>query len=145
MIRTSRLCDGLSDTSAEHVCGRPLGLKFNQATCDLYIADAYFGLLVVGRKGGLARQLATSAEGIPFLFANALDIDQKTGTVYFTDTSTRFRRWYSISFMFSKNKNIKILIISSLISFKDHCNIAWTNKECGKSLQGVWNSDGKRG
>ncbi|KAJ9691648.1 hypothetical protein PVL29_013750 [Vitis rotundifolia] len=92
-LRTSRLCDGSSDTSAEHVCGRPLGLKFNQATCDLYIADAYFGLLVVGRKGGLARQLATSAEGVPFLFANALDIDQKTGAVYFTDTSTRFRRW----------------------------------------------------
>ena len=36
-------------------CGRPLGLKFNEATCDLYIADAYFGLLVVGHNGGVAK------------------------------------------------------------------------------------------
>ena len=97
MSRTSRLCDGVSEPKYEHICGRPLGLKFNKESCDLYIADAYFGLLVVGRKGGLARQLASSAEGIPFLFTNALDIDQKTGTVYFTDTSTRYQRWYWIS------------------------------------------------
>lgn len=98
--RTSELCDGLSDAKFEHVCGRPLGLKFNERTCDLYIADAYFGLLVVGHKGGLARQLVSSAEGIPFLFANALDIDQKTGSVYFTDTSTRYRRWYTDIYLF---------------------------------------------
>jgi hypothetical protein len=28
----------------EHVCGRPLGLRFDKRTGDLYIADAYFGL-----------------------------------------------------------------------------------------------------
>ncbi|RVW51353.1 Protein strictosidine synthase-like 10 [Vitis vinifera] len=87
-------CDGLSDTSAEHVCGRPLGLKFNQATCDLYIADAYFGLLVVGRKGGLARQLATSAEGIHFYlrmpeFGIAMESGDNTGRLMRYDPKTK--------------------------------------------------------
>ncbi|KAK6252056.1 hypothetical protein QUC31_013776 [Theobroma cacao] len=71
---------------------RPLGLKFNYATCDLYIADACFGLLVVGPNGGVAQQLATSAEGVPFRFTNGLDIDSTTGVVYFTDSSIFFQR-----------------------------------------------------
>ena len=50
----------------EQLCGRLLGLKFNEATCELYIADAYFGLMVVGRNGGVAKQLAISTEGVSF-------------------------------------------------------------------------------
>lgn len=86
------MCDGLTDESMESICGRPLGLKFNSVTCDLYIADAYFGLLKVGPAGGVAKQLATSAEGVPFRFTNALDIHPKTGEVYFTDSSILFQR-----------------------------------------------------
>ncbi|KAG7565989.1 Strictosidine synthase conserved region [Arabidopsis suecica] len=56
----------------EHVCGRPLGLRFDKKTGDLYIADAYFGLLVVGPAGGLAKPLED--------------------VIYFTDTSARFQR-----------------------------------------------------
>ncbi|KAF5189326.1 Strictosidine synthase, partial [Thalictrum thalictroides] len=85
-----RDCDG--STFREPICGRPLGLQFNKRTCELYIADAYFGLMKVGRNGGVATQLASSAEGRPFRFTNALDIDQETGVVYFTDSSTRFQR-----------------------------------------------------
>nr|KYP52783.1 Strictosidine synthase [Cajanus cajan] len=87
-----KLCDGLTNKNLESTCGRPLGLKFNTITCDLYIADAYFGLLAVGPRGGVAKQLATSAEGVPFRFTNALDIDTKTGEVYFTDSSILFQR-----------------------------------------------------
>ncbi|KAF5934053.1 hypothetical protein HYC85_030224 [Camellia sinensis] len=43
--------------------------------------------LVVGPNGGLATQLATSAEGVPFRFLNAVDVDLLTETVYFTDSS----------------------------------------------------------
>ena len=50
--------------------------------------------MVVGRNGGVPKQLEISTEGVPFQFTNALDIDQNTGVVYFTDTSTIFRRWY---------------------------------------------------
>lgn len=76
----------------EHVCGRPLGLRFDKKTGDLYIADAYFGLQVVGPTGGLAGQLVTEAEGQLFRFTNDMDIDEDDGVIYFTDTSTSFQR-----------------------------------------------------
>ena len=94
MTRIPKFCDGLVNPVMEQLCGRLLGLKFNEATYELYIADAYYGLMVVGRNGGVAKQLAISTEGVPFQFTNALDIDQNTGVVYFTDTSTIFQRWY---------------------------------------------------
>jgi hypothetical protein len=95
LIRNRKLCDGSTNPDLEPKCGRPLGLKFNTATCDLYIADAYFGLLMVGSSGGVAKQLATSAQGVPFRFTNALDIDNNTGEVYFTDSSILFQRRYT--------------------------------------------------
>ncbi|XVF78780.1 hypothetical protein PTKIN_Ptkin14bG0163900 [Pterospermum kingtungense] len=91
-FRTRKFCNGSTNPNLEPICGRPLGLKFNTATCHLYIADAYFGLLEVGPNGGVAKQIATSAEGVPFRFTNGLDIDANTGMVYFTDSSTIFQR-----------------------------------------------------
>ena len=76
----------------EHVCGRPLGLKFDKKNGDLYIADAYLGLKVVGPAGGLATQVATEAEGHPLHFTNDLDIDEDEGVIYFTDSSTVYER-----------------------------------------------------
>lgn len=78
----------------EHICGRPLGLQFNQKTRELYIADAYFGLLVVGPDGGQAMPVATNAHGVPFGFTNALEIDHGSGVIYFSDSSTLFQRRY---------------------------------------------------
>ncbi|XVE74453.1 hypothetical protein DITRI_Ditri12bG0018600 [Diplodiscus trichospermus] len=92
--RDRTICDGSTNPDLEPTCGRPLGLKFDHATCNLYIADAYFGLLVVGPDGGVAQQLATAAEGVPFKLTNALDIDTNTGVVYFTDSSVIFQRRY---------------------------------------------------
>ncbi|KAG4177321.1 hypothetical protein ERO13_A11G298325v2 [Gossypium hirsutum] len=94
-FRERKLCDGTRDSNVEPICGRPLGLKFDSRTCHLYIADAYFGLLVVGPNGGTAIRLAISAaNGAPFKFTNGLDIDTSTGMVYFTDSSTLFQRRY---------------------------------------------------
>lgn len=76
-----------------------MGIKFHKKTCDLYIADAYFGLLRVGPSGGLAQQLATSAnDATPFQFLNALDVDDQSGVVYFSDSSTVFQRKYVLTF-----------------------------------------------
>lgn len=75
----------------EKKCGRPLGLRFDKESGDLYIADAYYGLLVVGPQGGLATPLSTHVEGKPILFANDLDI-HKNGSIFFTDTSKRYNR-----------------------------------------------------
>ncbi|XP_039002006.1 protein STRICTOSIDINE SYNTHASE-LIKE 10-like [Hibiscus syriacus] len=91
-FRKRSLCDGSTNSNLEPLCGRPLGLKFNTETCRLYIADAYFGLSVVGPYGGVAKRLAISAEGIPFRFTNGIDIDINTGMIYFTDSSIIFQR-----------------------------------------------------
>ncbi|KAK9166706.1 hypothetical protein Scep_001897 [Stephania cephalantha] len=59
----------------EPTCGRPLRLKFNNKTCQLYIADAYYGLMLVGPKGGKAKSLVTKAVGVPLRLTNSLDIN----------------------------------------------------------------------
>ncbi|MBA0800189.1 hypothetical protein Gohar_010638 [Gossypium harknessii] len=95
LTRERRLCDGSTNPMLEPICGRAFGLKFNDATCDLYIADVYFGLLMVGPKGGVAQVLVNSFEGILFRFTNGLDIDINTGVVYFTDNNIIFQRRYA--------------------------------------------------
>ncbi|KAK2425096.1 Calcium-dependent phosphotriesterase superfamily protein [Trifolium repens] len=75
----------------EKTCGRPLGLRFDKENGDLYIADAYYGLLKVGPNGGLATPLSTHVGGKPILFANDLDI-HNNGSIFFTDTSKRYNR-----------------------------------------------------
>uniref|UniRef100_A0A0E0LLV2 Strictosidine synthase conserved region domain-containing protein n=1 Tax=Oryza punctata TaxID=4537 RepID=A0A0E0LLV2_ORYPU len=76
----------------ESKCGRPLGLRFHNTSGNLYIADAYKGLMRVGPRGGEATVLATEADGVPLRFTNGVDVNQVTGDVYFTDSSTRFPR-----------------------------------------------------
>ncbi|XVE84501.1 hypothetical protein DITRI_Ditri17bG0018600 [Diplodiscus trichospermus] len=96
---SEKLCaKGVDSTTAkqwkhEEWCGRPLGLRFNKETGDLYIADAYYGLLAVGPAGGLAMPLATHVEGKQILFANDLDV-HKNGSIFFTDSSQKYNRLY---------------------------------------------------
>lgn len=85
-----------------------MGLRFDKKTGDLYIADAYFGLLKVGPQGGIAATLTTEAEGVPVGFTNDLAIDEE-GTVYFTDSSTNYQRRYSFTFP-ENSKNLFVFI-----------------------------------
>lgn len=89
----------MANVKYEHLCGRPLGLRFNKKTGDLYIADAYFGLLMVGPEGGLATSLVREVDGIPLGFTNDLDIDEE-GIVYFTDSSAKYQRRYGFLLVF---------------------------------------------
>ncbi|CAL5431165.1 unnamed protein product [Camellia sinensis] len=93
----------------EHVCGRPLGLRFDKKTGDLYIADAYFGLQVVGPNGGLATQLVAEVEGQPLRFTNDMDIDEHQDVIYFTDTSTSFHRRQFMSSILSGDKTGRLM------------------------------------
>ncbi|XP_062111995.1 protein STRICTOSIDINE SYNTHASE-LIKE 10-like [Humulus lupulus] len=93
----------------EHVCGRPLGLRFHKKTGDLYIADAYFGLRVVGPNGGLASPLLTHVEGHPLLFTNDMDIDEDKDLIYFTDSSTTFYRRQFMSAALSGDRTGRLL------------------------------------
>jgi sugar lactone lactonase YvrE len=108
----SALCDPkpspMSYLRNEHICGRPLGLRFDKKTGDLYIADAYLGLLKVGPEGGLATSLTTEAEGIPLYFTNDLDLDDE-GNVYFTDSSTKYRRRNFMQLVFSSEPSGRVL------------------------------------
>ncbi|KAF8721293.1 hypothetical protein HU200_023222 [Digitaria exilis] len=92
---TKNMCDAFSElppVATESSCGRPLGLRFHKNSGNLYIADAYMGLMRVGPNGGEATVLATEAGGVPLRFTNGVDIDQVTGDVYFTDSSTTYTR-----------------------------------------------------
>ncbi|KAL8211389.1 hypothetical protein R6Q57_005826 [Mikania cordata] len=108
----SKICDPkptiLGYLKNEHVCGRPLGLRFDKKTGDMYIADAYFGLLKVGPDGGLATPLVTKAEGVPLKFTNDLDIDDD-GNIYFTDSSAKFQRRNFMHLVFSAEDSGRLL------------------------------------
>ncbi|KAL6616468.1 hypothetical protein ACP70R_038738 [Stipagrostis hirtigluma subsp. patula] len=93
----------------ESMCGRPLGLQFHAKTGDLYIADAYLGLMRVGPDGGEAEVLATAADGVPFHFVNGLDVDQATGDVYFTDSSTTYPRRFNTEIMMNADATGRLL------------------------------------
>ncbi|KAK3120345.1 hypothetical protein QOZ80_9AG0686150 [Eleusine coracana subsp. coracana] len=82
----------LPTAARESLCGRPLGLRFHRDSGNLYIADAYMGLMRVGPSGGEATVLATKAAGVPLSFTNGVDVDQVTGEVYFTSSSTTYTR-----------------------------------------------------
>jgi sugar lactone lactonase YvrE len=80
-----------SNLAFEHVCGRPLGLRFNKKTGELWIADAYLGILKVGPEGGQTEAVVTHIDGVPMKLCNDLDFDDD-GILYFTDSSTKWTR-----------------------------------------------------
>ena len=82
------MCNGISDFSElQETCGRPMGLSFNYKTKELYIADAYYGLVKVSYNGGAATQLVSNVLGNPFGFLAGVHVDPNTGIVYFTEAS----------------------------------------------------------
>ncbi|XP_054820503.1 protein STRICTOSIDINE SYNTHASE-LIKE 11-like [Prosopis cineraria] len=90
--RNKTICDGISDFSEiQKTCGRPLGLAFNYQTGELYIADAYLGLLKVNSDGGSPTQVVSCVEGKSFRFLAGLDIDPQSGVVYFTEASSTYQ------------------------------------------------------
>ncbi|WCJ33366.1 Protein STRICTOSIDINE SYNTHASE-LIKE 10 [Euphorbia peplus] len=93
----------------EHVCGRPLGLRFDKKTGDLYIADAYLGLQVVGSEGGLATPVVSEVEGRTLRFTNDLDIDEDEDVIYFSDTSKVFQRRQFVAAILSADQTGRLL------------------------------------
>lgn len=83
---TRLLPDGKLDTFVE-TKGRPLGLRFDKHK-NLIVCDSYSGLLSINPQGKIT-VLATSADGVPFKFTDALDIAED-GTIYFTDASSKY-------------------------------------------------------
>ncbi|KAI5064871.1 hypothetical protein GOP47_0019566 [Adiantum capillus-veneris] len=92
----------------EHECGRPLGIQFMKSTGELYIADSYFGLLVVGPDGGQAKQLVKEAEGSTFAFTNDLVISPE-GLIYFTVSSDLYPRSRFLLTAFAGDRSGRLL------------------------------------
>lgn len=67
--------------------GRPLGMRFTPSG-DLLVCDASRGLLSIDPAGQVS-VLSTEAEGVPFRFADNLDL-ARDGVVYFSDASSRY-------------------------------------------------------
>ena len=89
LFRTKAKCDGKNGPELQQICGRPFGLGFYYRTGDLYITDAFYGLVVVGPSGGLVTRVP-GFQGRNFAFLDALDIDQSKGVVYFLDSGAIF-------------------------------------------------------
>ncbi|KAG2394825.1 Protein STRICTOSIDINE SYNTHASE-LIKE 11 [Vigna angularis] len=96
--RNKTLCDGLADFSeVQAQCGRPLGLRFNHQTNELYVADTYFGLVKIGPNGGVPIQSFKILQpqenrgNFTFDFLDGIDIDMDTGIIYLTQASANFR------------------------------------------------------
>ncbi|MBB1609138.1 MULTISPECIES: SMP-30/gluconolactonase/LRE family protein [unclassified Pseudomonas] len=86
--RVVRLDNGQVTTFAE-TGGRPLGMDFD-AQGNLIVADAWKGLLKIDAQGKIT-VLSTEADGVPFAFADDLDI-ASDGRIYFSDASSRFHQ-----------------------------------------------------
>lgn len=71
--------------------GRPLGLRFD-GQGNLIVADSERGLLSVSPNGEVT-VLTDSVDGTPITYADELDV-ARNGTIYFSDTSTKFERGF---------------------------------------------------
>lgn len=80
--------DGVRIHTFADTGGRPLGLEL-YGTDELLVCDADHGLLVVDLERGRARTLAMNAAGKPLLLCNNAAV-ARDGTVYFSDSSSRF-------------------------------------------------------
>jgi sugar lactone lactonase YvrE len=86
ILRTAS--EGVVETFAR-TGGRPLGLHFDRRG-HLVVCDADKGLLSI-EPGGRVTVLLTEVDGVPFGFANDLDI-AADGTIYFSDASWRYHK-----------------------------------------------------
>lgn len=78
--------DGKLSVFAE-TFGRPLGMQFDK-NHNLIVCDADKGLLSIDPQGKIT-VLASSVNGIPLKFTDALDISSQ-GVIYFTDASIKY-------------------------------------------------------
>ena len=81
--------DGKQSIFATIEGGRPLGLHSDKAG-NLIVADSWKGLLSINPNGEI-RTLSTEADGLPFAFADDLDI-ASDGKIYFSDASHKFNQ-----------------------------------------------------
>ncbi|KAE8688910.1 putative Minichromosome instability 12-like [Hibiscus syriacus] len=88
--RSKALCDGVTNPDLGRACGRPFGLGLHYATNQLYVCDAYLGLMVLGSGGRVATPVSAGVEGVPYRYCNGIDVHQLSGNVFFSDYTTAY-------------------------------------------------------
>lgn len=81
------LPDGSQENFVSIEGGRPLGLAWD-VSGQLIVADAFKGLLSVS-PDGIVTTLSTEADGVPYAFADDVDIAED-GKIYFSDASDTY-------------------------------------------------------
>ncbi|MEK6787505.1 MAG: SMP-30/gluconolactonase/LRE family protein [Pseudomonadota bacterium] len=81
--------DGKSLETLAHTGGRPLGLAWHPDG-RLIIADGIKGLLALNVSNGELTVLSTESDGVPFGFADDVDISADGQYAYFSDASIRW-------------------------------------------------------
>ncbi|MES2720690.1 MAG: SMP-30/gluconolactonase/LRE family protein [Pseudomonadota bacterium] len=81
--------DGKSLETLTNTGGRPLGLAWHPDG-RLIIADGIKGLLALNVQSGDLKVLATESDGVPFGFADDVDISADGQYAYFSDASIRW-------------------------------------------------------
>ncbi|CAG9860313.1 unnamed protein product, partial [Phyllotreta striolata] len=88
VAKTGKSCKNSYD---EHICGRPLGIRFDKNGY-LYVADAYYGILRFDLKKNEKITIVSPNEEIggakPMLF-NSLDL-ASNGDIFWSDSSSQF-------------------------------------------------------
>lgn len=108
----------------EPLCGRPKAMKFD-SDGNLVLVDSHKGLLKVHIASGEVETLVSSehgADGVSFKFLNGLDIS-KDGTIYFTDSSTKWDRRYHKYEVMEVNK------LGRLLSYNPRTKVVKTLKD----------------
>lgn len=85
------MCVFIEGEWQEHLCGRPLGLKFNK-NGELFVADAYYGIFKLDVTTGKYEKIVNikkPIDGKAPNIVNSLDI-ASNGDIYWTDSSSEF-------------------------------------------------------
>ncbi|KAK7330233.1 hypothetical protein VNO77_24421 [Canavalia gladiata] len=115
--RNKTICDGLADFSTlQATCGRPLGLGFNYQTGEMYVSDAYRGLIKIGPNGGPPTQCIRAPQPQPqpqnsttFNFLDGLDVDPNTGIIYFTEASLNYQPKDTEALLSSRDRSGRLI------------------------------------
>ncbi|EFN87172.1 adipocyte plasma membrane-associated protein [Harpegnathos saltator] len=88
IVKFGKKCDGIWQ---EHICGRPLGFKFDKKG-NLYVMDCYYGLFKVDISTKEYKNLVNitkSIDGKKPMLPNSIDVAEN-GDLYWTDSNTDF-------------------------------------------------------
>lgn len=110
IVKFGKKCDGIWQ---EHICGRPLGLRFDKKG-NLYVVDTYYGIFKVNVATGEYENVVNVSkpiEGKVPRFPNSIDI-AKNGDLYWTESNTDFAL-YDILSIFLSNPSGRLVHYNS--------------------------------